>query len=122
MNDAEENGSKPSEGIQIRSYMMGQDVVFMVTGGTAHFGAAATAYVSDDRIISTAALSLPGHREEELAVELAKLAARVLNCTVAVLVGIHLEQPSLQDIISIVAEAITKMRQLLDKWSDGTGI
>lgn len=82
----------------------------------------ATAYVSDERIVSTTALSLPGHREEELAIELAKMAAHVLNCTVAVLVGIHLDQPSLQDIISIVAEAITKMRQLLDQWSNGTGI
>ncbi|UFJ41762.1 hypothetical protein LOK74_04450 [Brevibacillus humidisoli] len=35
--------------VEIRSYTMGQDAVFLVTGGEAHIGAAATAFFSEKR-------------------------------------------------------------------------
>lgn len=108
--------------IEIQILTMGMDVVFMVTGGTAHIGAAATAYVTEDRDVRTDVLSLPGHREGELAAELAKTAALALDRTVAVLAGIHLDQPCKQDIEDIVAEARWKMRQVLDQWKDRTEV
>lgn len=110
--------SESSETIQVRMFSMGQDVVFLITGGTAHIGATATAYVSEDRVIRVDVLSLPGHREGELAAELAKMASLELERTVAVLAGIHLDQPSKQDIEDIVMEANRKMRQVLDQWNN----
>ncbi|MEX1029480.1 MAG: hypothetical protein WDZ91_05465 [Paenibacillaceae bacterium] len=104
--------------VAIRALMMGQDVVFMVTGGRAHIGASATAYITEDRTVHTDVLSISGHREGELAIELAMTAALTLGRTVAVLVGIHLDQPSKLDIEQIVAEARRKMRLVLDQWMD----
>lgn len=110
------NRMKWLETIEIRSYMMGDDCVFLVTGGTAHIGAVATAYRSDDGDVCTEIQSLPGHREGELVAELAKIAAYKLKSTVSVLAGIHLDQPSKQDIEEIVVEVHRKMRQILDQW------
>jgi hypothetical protein len=101
--------------ISIRTYHMGQDLVFIVTGGTAHIGAMATAYMSDDQTVHTDALIMPGHREGELAVELARMASYGLKRTVAVLVGIHLDQPTKQEIEDIVIDAIRTMSQYLDR-------
>lgn len=102
--------------IDIRSDRMGQDVVFLVTGGTAHIGAVATAYVSEARTVRMDVIALPGHREGDLAVELATLAAESLNRTVAVLVGIHLERPTKQEIYAVVAQARSKMTEMLRTW------
>ncbi|QMV44520.1 prenylated flavin chaperone LpdD [Cohnella cholangitidis] len=112
--------SKWSEAIRIRSIRMGVDVAFIVTGGKAHIGAAATAYWSEDGNVRVNALSLPGHREEELAAELATMASRSLRRTVAVVAGLHFEQPTKQDIEAIVAEARNKMKQVLNGESGTT--
>ena len=103
--------------VTIRAIDMGQDVVFLVTGGAAHIGAAATAmYHPEERTVRVDTLALPGHREGELAAELAEMAARSLECTVAVLAGIHLHQPTRQEIEAVVAEARRQMRQLVGEW------
>jgi hypothetical protein len=107
------------ETVEIRPFMMGRDVVFLVTGGTAHIGASATAYVTNDQDVQVEVLALPGHREGPLAAELAETACRTLGRTVAVLAGIHLDQPSRQDIETVVAEAKRKMSQMLDQWNNG---
>lgn len=100
--------------VKIRAIDMGQDVVFLLTGGAAHIGAAATAmYNPEERTVRVDTLALPGHREGELAAELAGMAARSLECTVAVLAGIHLHQPTSQEIEAVVAEARSQMRQLV---------
>jgi hypothetical protein len=110
-----EEGMGAKSLIHIHTYHMGQDLVFLVTGGTSHIGAMATAYMSDDQIVHSDVLIVPGHREGELAVELARMACCVLKRTVAVLVGIHLDQPTKQEIEDIVIEAIRTMAQFLDQ-------
>jgi len=99
--------------IKIRTYDMGHDRVFLVTGGTAHIGATATAYPASDGTICADAIALPGHRERELALELAAMAAAALGRAVAVLVGIHLDRPSQQEIAEVVEEARQNMREIL---------
>lgn len=106
-------GSNP---IGIRTCRMGHDIVFLVTGGTAHIGAAAIAYMSPDGSLRADVLSMPGHREGELAAELAKRAASVLGCTVAVLIGIHLDRPTKQEIEKVVAETQRNMSETLGRW------
>ncbi|WP_027084649.1 hypothetical protein [Cohnella panacarvi] len=104
--------------IEIRTFVMGNDVVFLVAGGTAHIGAMATAWISSEApFVQSYSLALPGHREGELAVELAELASRTLNRTVAVLAGIHLERPSKQAIEAIVEKARNGMRETLEQWN-----
>lgn len=97
--------------IEIRTCGMGRDLVFLITGGTAHIGAAATAYIAADATVCADAISLPGHRERELAIELALMAAAALKRTVAVLVGIHLDRPSRQEIDEAVEEARRRMHE-----------
>ena len=102
--------------IEVQTFNMGRDAVFLVTGGTAHIGAVATAYKSESGFIRVNTQSLPGHREGELAAELAKTASHMLDRTVVVLVGIHLEQPSKQDIAHIVEEARRRMMEVLNSF------
>ncbi|PRX73633.1 hypothetical protein B0G52_103230 [Cohnella sp. SGD-V74] len=106
--------------VDIRYYGMGKDVVFLVTGGAAHIGATATACWSDKEgeAVHVDVLTLPGHREDRLAAELAVAAASALRRTVAVLAGIHLDRPSREDIEGIVREARRRMKQVLDEWED----
>ena len=99
--------------IEIRTYEMGKDKVFLVTGGTAHIGASATAYWAANGEACVEVVSVPGHRERELAVELAIVAASTLRRTVAVLIGIHLDRPTKQEISDVVEEARRKLQELL---------
>lgn len=105
--------------VEIRAYEMGKDVVFLVTGGTAHIGAMATAWVSSETPpVHSYSLALPGHREGVLAVELAEMASLSLNRTVAVLAGIHLESPTKQEIEAIVEQARSRMKETLQQWNN----
>ncbi len=99
--------------IEIRICEMGEDRVFLVTGGTAHIGATATAYMGEDGDVLVDVTTLPGHRERELAAELAMQAASALGRTIAVLVGIHLDKPTKQEIADIVEEARLRMAEVL---------
>ncbi|MFB9275162.1 hypothetical protein [Cohnella cellulosilytica] len=111
---------KQAQKVEIRHYSMGKDVVFFVTGGAAHIGAAATARWSngEEETVHVDVLTLPGHREDRLAAELAAAAASALRRTVAVLAGIHLDRPSREDIEGIVREARLRMKQVLNEWED----
>jgi len=106
-------------GIRIQAYEVGKDVVFIATGGEAHIGAMATAWAAPEAsTVQSYALALPGHREAELAVELAEMASRSLNRTVAVVAGIHLESPTKDEIKAIVELARSRMRETLEQWSN----
>lgn len=105
--------------VEICFFQMGADTVFMLTGGEAHIGAAATAYY-ERGAIRTKTIALPGHLEEELALELAVMGAQALKCTVAVVAGIHYDQPTKRDIEDIVTQAKWKMKQILTRWKDRT--
>nr|WP_314002832.1 hypothetical protein [uncultured Paenibacillus sp.] len=94
---------------------MGEDHVFLVSGGQAHIGAIATACPSGEPAAKTGLLSFPGHREAELALELAEMASIALGRTVAVVAGIHLDNPSKRDIEDIVLEAKREMRRVLEE-------
>lgn len=100
--------------IHIHSYSMGKDRVFLISGGQAHIGAAAVAYPKDNQI-DCETLTIPGHREGQLAAELAKLAASRLNRTVSVLMGIHVEQATKKDITEIIKNVQLAMRQELER-------
>ena len=76
-------------GISIHVQNMGKDYVFMVSGGVAHIGAAATAYWEQGNVNVQFAV-VPGHKEDELVKKWAVEASRQLKQTVTVIMGIHL--------------------------------
>ena len=71
--------------LSLRLYGMGKDVQALLTGGDAHAGG--TALAAPNAPVQT--LSLPGHRDAELACRLAQGLADSLGCTACVTAGIH---------------------------------
>lgn len=102
-------------GIEVRTAAMGEDVVFLVTGGTAHIGATATARVQDDGSVRTETVELPGHREGALADKLAAMAARAMGRSAVVIAGIHLDNPSRDEVEAVVVQAQTLMKETLER-------
>ncbi|WP_338539871.1 hypothetical protein [Paenibacillus tundrae] len=96
--------------IRLQVVDVGQDKVFMVTGGDAHIGAVATYYVDHDRL-SGATFHVPGHKEQELCERLARKAAYQLKVTVTVIMGIHFDAITRMQIDEIVQTA----ERLLDE-------
>lgn len=108
--------------LTLRGLSMGEDAVFLLTGGAAHVGAVAAASVAagepegrrqgEAQLLHTYAL--PGHREGPLAADLAAMAASSLGCTVVVLAGIHLDRPTREEIEDVVRASKQAMRELLE--------
>ena len=73
---------------------MGRDIQAMLTGGDAHAGGTALAAPG----FPAQSLSLPGHRDAELACRLAQGLAEGLGCTVCVTAGIHYDGISREEI------------------------
>lgn len=96
--------------IHMATSSMGNDWVFQISGGRAHIGAVAIAYPDGDRIHSES-LSVPGHREEQLATEMARYAANELKQTVTVLMGIHVDHATKKDIQEIIESVHHAMTQ-----------
>lgn len=107
----ENNGN--DYGIRIDSYRAGDDYVFLVTGGEAHVGAVACAYWHEGAVRSET-ISVPGHREGELVRELAESAASKLRHRAVVIMGIHIDNATKQDIAHIIALVHGKMRAALE--------
>lgn len=100
-------------GIRIDSYRAGDDYVFLITGGEAHVGAVACAYRHEGEIRSET-ISVPGHREGELVQELAESAASKLGHRAVVMMGIHIDHATKQDIAQIIALVHEKMRVAIE--------
>lgn len=71
--------------LALRLRFAGQDVQATLTGGDAHVGGTALAAPG----VAAQSLSLPGHRDAELARQLAQGLADGLDCTACVTAGIH---------------------------------
>ncbi|WP_052339311.1 hypothetical protein [Gorillibacterium massiliense] len=99
--------------IQVRAEQVGRDYLFIVTGGEAHIGAVATAYLNGEG--ATTILSVvPGHREDQLVQELAERACLTLSCTATVVAGIHIEKATKEEIKLAVQTARNEMDRLLE--------
>ncbi|MEC0239588.1 hypothetical protein P4H66_06915 [Paenibacillus dokdonensis] len=92
--------------IRIEEVPVGRDILLVITGGSAHIGAVATAYYCNDAKGATVqTVDLPRHREHDLAAEMAEKAAEALRITVTVAAGIHYDGINREQISEIVAEA-----------------
>lgn len=87
--------------IKLKHILIGQDNLFLITGGVEHIGAVATAYW-DKEEMHISLKELPHHKEGELACECAELATKTLNCTCTVVMGIHIDNASDEDIDNII--------------------
>ncbi|MDL2261524.1 hypothetical protein LJC08_04760 [Methanimicrococcus sp. OttesenSCG-928-J09] len=90
---------------------VGSDLIVTLTGGKAHIGAAALAYLNDETgqpIVSV--MTAPGHREDEIAVYGAETICREIKKTVLFAAGIHLDNIS-KDEIQEIEKTCTDMIQ-----------
>ena len=88
--------------LSLRLYGMGKDVQALLTGGDAHAGGTALAAPN----VPVQTLSLPEHRDAELACRLAQGLADGLGCTACVTAGIHYD--------NITRAEIEECRRLTD--------
>lgn len=102
------NPSNPYQ-LEIETIRLGRDVLLKITGGVAHIGAAATAYQMEDET-KVATHVVPGHREGELAAQIAARFAQVLQRTVTVVMGIHIDHATKED-IRLIVETVEKMAE-----------
>lgn len=100
--------------LRVTSCLVGEDFLFLVTGGEAHIGAISCAYWNGP-VICVKSTVLPGHREGELSRQLAEWAASTLRRNAAVLMGIHIENAVSDDISRIINEVNLLMEKELAK-------
>ncbi len=100
-------------GIKIQVYNMGEDMAFHIKGGQAHIGASAIAYWNQGKI-EVHVHELPHHKEGNLSMECAALAAKKLKKTCSVLMGIHIEHATKEQIEAIVNYVRKSMIETLE--------
>ncbi len=87
--------------IELKSASMGEDLILMVGGGdTPHIGGIAVA-VPYKETASVSYYSVPGHKDTVLAGPMALKAAKKLKKTVVVILGIHVDNASEEQIHEI---------------------
>lgn len=94
---------------------LGPDCWICLTGGLAHLGAVAFAGADGGATLVQA----PGHREGELALAIARLAATRLQCRAAVLSGIHYDHIEPAEIAAVEALAPALARAFCQLLSGG---
>lgn len=92
--------------LSLRVCRQGRDLQVLLDGGAAHLGAVALAAAPAPGTEAQGdLLVLPGHREDALALRMAKRLAAALGCAVCVSAGIHYPDITREEIA--VAEALT---------------
>lgn len=85
---------------------LGEDYLLTLTGGEEHVGAVAVGLFDEKSgRASSSVLTLPGHREEQLALDSAKKVSKATGKTSVVVAGIHIDNISLEEIKEIVSTA-----------------
>lgn len=98
--------------VRLCAVPMGRDWCLVLTGGdTPHLGAAAAAPggvgAGEGGGTGVSAIALPGHREGDLAGDLARKTAAAIGANVAVCCGIHLDRitpEEIQDALALCGE------------------
>jgi hypothetical protein len=82
----------------------GEDYVATLTGGYEHVGAVGVGFYDEEsNRASSSVITTPGHRETEIALNGAKAFSKACKATSVFIVGIHLENITLDEIEEIVS-------------------
>nr|WP_321496631.1 hypothetical protein [uncultured Methanolobus sp.] len=97
----------------------GDDYVASLTGGDEHVGAVGVGfYDHDSKRASSSVITTPGHRETEIALNGAKVFSKACKATSVFIVGIHLDNITLDEIEEIVSasdEMISELAVIIGK-------
>lgn len=92
--------------ITLEAKRIGDDYLLALTGGREHIGAVGVGHFDEKSLrASSSVLTMPGHREEQLALQGARQVSRATKKTTVFVVGIHLDNISPEEIKEIVSTA-----------------
>jgi hypothetical protein len=98
---------------------VGEDYLLTLTGGEEHVGAVAVGYFDErSQRASSSVITMPGHREEYLALQGARQVSRATKKTSVFVVGIHQDNISpeeIRDIVSAVGEMVESFIAFMKK-------
>lgn len=108
------------EDIRLEAIPVGRDLLLLMTGGVSHIGAASTAYQAggDIEVLTSA---VPGHKEHTLTEGYARRASKALGRTVTVVMGIHYDNLSKEEIREIAKKTSEILDQYLQE-QQGNGV
>jgi hypothetical protein len=88
---------------------VGKDILILLTGGDAHIGC--TAIGDDGRLSSYTPQS---HKDDALAIPLAKKVSETFHCVCTVVAGFHLDEITREEIAEVIKNADSGMMQVLE--------
>lgn len=113
--------------VRLDALAVGRDINVVISGGDVpHIGGVAMSVCSPDlhqpeRMTSTEQmLSVQGHKEAELAKDVARQLARRYSCTVAVACGIHVDGAAPEDIAGLTGTVQNLVDRMLTEWGAGS--
>lgn len=99
---------------------VGEDYLLTLTGGEEHVGAVAIGLFDEkNQRASSSVITMPGHREEYLALDGARRVSRATKKTSVVVVGIHQDDISPEEIKNIVSAAGEMVENFISFYEKG---
>jgi hypothetical protein len=97
--------------ITLDAKIIGDDYLLTLTGGDEHIGAVGVGHFDEkSRRASSSVVTMPGHREEQLALQGAREVSSATRKTTVFVAGIHLDNinpEEIKDVVSAAEEMIT---------------
>jgi hypothetical protein len=105
--------------IVLEAKKIGKDYLLILTGGEEHVGAVAVGLFEEkSQRASSSVITMPGHREEYLALHGARQVSRAIKKTSVFVVGIHQDDISpdeIRDIVSAAGEMVESFIAFYEK-------
>lgn len=96
--------------LTLEAKRIGEDYLLTLTGGQEHVGAVGVGHFDEkSQRASSSVLTMPGHREEQLALQGAREVSKATQKTAVFVVGIHQDNISpaeIQDVVSAAKEMV----------------
>ncbi len=98
--------------LELEATEIGRDLLVLITGGESHLGAVAVGGFATRSFVSV--ITVPGHKDDCIATKAASRIADQLQRSCAVLVGIHLTEPSKEQIRNVVEDALSLVDEMIE--------
>lgn len=100
--------------IVLNANKIGNDYLVTLTGGKEHVGAVAIGFFDEkSQRTSSSVITIPGHREEQLALKGARQVSIATKKTTIFIAGIHKDNINREDIKNIVSVACEMVEDLI---------
>ncbi|WP_424356950.1 hypothetical protein [Methanocella sp. MCL-LM] len=87
--------------LKLTARRIGNDLLIVITGGEAHIGAVGAGNTCSG-LASSSVITMPGHRDDRIAKDAAELLAKKFDCNCAVVVGVHYDEITPQEIKDVM--------------------